>query len=92
MEVMAYLHANNIYYGDMKPENLLLFKDYRIKLGDFGVSMKIPDDAIESTTLCLKGLTPKYSMPDLEAKYKTDTPITINKLLMNDGYSLMRTF
>lgn len=25
MEAMAYLHTNNIYFGDMKPENLLVF-------------------------------------------------------------------
>ena len=37
---MAYLHSQNIYYGDMKPENVLIFKDYKVKIGDFGVSMK----------------------------------------------------
>src|SRR5579875_3306431 len=55
MEAMAYLHSNNIYFGDMKPENLLLFKDYRIKLGDLGVSMKIPDHFTQDSTIYLKG-------------------------------------
>jgi serine/threonine protein kinase len=66
---MAYLHTNNIYFGDMKPENLLLFKDYRIKLGDLGVSMKIPDDFTPDSKIYLKGLTPKYSLESLEARY-----------------------
>lgn len=43
MEAIAYLHENNIYFGDMKPENMLVFKDYRLKLGDLGVSLKFPD-------------------------------------------------
>lgn len=39
---MVYLHKNNVYYGDMKPENLLIFRNYQVKLGDFGVSKKLP--------------------------------------------------
>jgi len=56
IEALAYLHANDIYYGDMKPENLLLFKDYRIKLGDLGVSIKISNDASDDTEMFLKVL------------------------------------
>ena len=40
----------------MKPENLLLFRDYKVKLGDFGVSLKLPDSNPESVTQ-LVGLT-----------------------------------
>ena len=36
-----YLHKQGIYYGDMKPQNILIFKDYSVKLGDFGVSIKL---------------------------------------------------
>jgi serine/threonine protein kinase len=38
MQVLFYLNNKNIYYGDMKPENILIFKDYKVKLGDFGCS------------------------------------------------------
>lgn len=41
MEIISYLHRQNVYYGDMKPENLLIFRDYKVKLGDFGISIKI---------------------------------------------------
>ena len=47
MEALAYLHSKNVYYGDMKPENLLIFKDYKVKLGDFGVLIKLPDNATD---------------------------------------------
>jgi serine/threonine protein kinase len=35
---LEYLHRKNIAYWDLKPENLLVFEDGYIKLGDFGLS------------------------------------------------------
>jgi serine/threonine protein kinase len=35
---LEYLHTKNIAYWDMKPENLLVFGDGYVKLGDFGLS------------------------------------------------------
>jgi serine/threonine protein kinase len=84
MEAMAYLHQNNIYYGDMKPENLLLFKDYKIKLGDLGISLKIPASINEETTLYLKGLTVLYSLPEMSKLYYDDKPVTVKELMLND--------
>jgi serine/threonine protein kinase len=49
----------------MKPDNLLIFRNQEVKLGDFGVSMKIPDDGKEGDTFDLKGLTKEYSLPEL---------------------------
>ena len=28
MQALNYLHQEGVYYGDMKPENLLVFKNY----------------------------------------------------------------
>ena len=33
LEALLYLHSRGVYYGDMKPENLLVFRDYSVKLG-----------------------------------------------------------
>lgn len=32
---LKYLHTHNIIHRDMKPENMLMVEDYRIKIGEF---------------------------------------------------------
>eukprot|EP00347_Sterkiella_histriomuscorum_P014088 403362209 len=58
IQILAYLHQRDVYYGDMKPHNLLVFKDQLVKVGDLGITMKldnsIPDD---QKAYFLKGLT-----------------------------------
>lgn len=76
----------------MKPANHLLFKDYRIKLGDLGVSIKIPDNATASTQIYLKGITPVYSQEYMEIKYQKEAAVTVKELYENDYYSLWMTF
>jgi serine/threonine protein kinase len=44
-------------FCDIKPENFLIFRDLKIKLGDFGISIKLPDNANDDTEVGLKGLT-----------------------------------
>lgn len=38
VEGLAFLHKNKIYHLDIKSPNILLDKDYRAKLGDFGLA------------------------------------------------------
>lgn len=46
----------------MKPENLLIFRDLSVKIGDFGISMKLPDNSPLTTMVSdLKGFTDGYS-------------------------------
>ena len=46
MQALQYSHSKNLYFGDMKPENLLIFRDLSVKLGDFGVSIKYSQNDI----------------------------------------------
>ena len=50
---ILYLHQKNVFYSDMKPANLLIFRNQYVKMGDFGVSVKLRDDDVE-------GINPLY--------------------------------
>ncbi len=41
MMSLVYLHTKGVFYGDMKPQNILIFKNQSVKLGDFGMSLEI---------------------------------------------------
>lgn len=40
MCALDYLHSKNVYYGDLKPQNILIFMNMQVKIGDFGISIK----------------------------------------------------
>ena len=40
---LQYLHSKNFIYQDLKPENLLVFRDGYVKLTDFGLSEEVAD-------------------------------------------------
>jgi serine/threonine protein kinase len=60
LQGLAFLHANHVTHGDVKPSNLLLDRRNRIKLGDFGLARRAANDQGS----LLKGAT-KYMAPEL---------------------------
>jgi len=69
-----YLHQQRIIHRDIKPNNVFLTKEVRIKIGDFGIS-RVFDD--ESTSIASTHLgTHKYMSPQVinytDYTFKTD--------------------
>jgi serine/threonine protein kinase len=93
IEALNYVHSQKVYYGDMKPQNLLVFRDMSIKLGDFGVSVKVPDNQnFDEEDLYIKGLTYDFSNKNITQKFHDDQRFSFKELIQNDYYSLYKSF
>ncbi|KAA6372007.1 MAG: putative Protein kinase [Streblomastix strix] len=66
------LHQNDIIHGDMKPENVLLTKDYYVKLADFGLSKMLEQG---QTAALLVGGTLFYFAPEVLEVQKDDQTV-----------------
>ena len=76
--VLDYLHTrkgNPIIYRDMKPDNIMLTPEGRIKLIDFGISIKSDE---ESSALSFA--TNLYASPEQLLRKKTDCRTDIYSL------------
>jgi serine/threonine protein kinase len=94
MQALEYLHSENIYYGDMKEANLLIFRDFSVKIGDFGVCIKMKENLKEEELdeYSIKGLTPGYITLQIESYFQSDSMMDRKDLLLNDYYALYVTF
>ena len=61
---MNYLHKNHMAHRDIKLENILMTKDYEIKIIDFGFGMYNPENKLQSF-FCG---TPNYMPPEIAFK------------------------
>ncbi len=62
LSALSFLHSNGVIHGDLKPSNLLVDSQARVKLGDFGLARR----ASSEEGSLLKGTT-KYMAPELVA-------------------------
>src|SRR5579871_747659 len=61
LEAVDYAHRNLVVHRDLKPSNILVTKEGRPKLVDFGTSKLMEADAM---TTSLHALTPAYASPE----------------------------
>ena len=70
-QALAHAHAKNVLHRDVKPENIMLAKDGRVKLTDFGLAKLLADEQ-QITAEGIAVGTPHYIAPE-QARALKDT-------------------
>ncbi|KAI9136653.1 kinase-like domain-containing protein [Paraphysoderma sedebokerense] len=73
VEVLGYLHKNNIIYRDLKPENVMVGENFDIKLLDFGSAYRVGTDYHVPTT-------PHFVAPEVIAEDAYDSSADVYSL------------
>ncbi|RCN46723.1 kinase domain protein [Ancylostoma caninum] len=61
---LEYLHSVGIVHKDIKPANLLVSLDYKLKISDFGVAEELSQFQKDDSCQVVQG-TPKFQAPEL---------------------------
>ncbi|KAJ3288609.1 Serine/threonine-protein kinase plk4 [Rhizoclosmatium sp. JEL0117] len=62
---VLYLHSNGIIHRDLKLANVLITRDYHVKIADFGLAVKLNNPEGEQKTMCG---TPNYISPEIVSR------------------------
>jgi len=63
-DAMDEAHAMDLVHGDLKPSNLMLEADGKVRILDFGLARHIDPQATQTTTLCDLQGTIAYMAPE----------------------------
>eukprot|EP00347_Sterkiella_histriomuscorum_P008087 403346420 len=94
LSIIEYCHQRDVYYGDMKPANILVFRDQRLKLGDFGISIKLdsnPKD-LDSKKYQLRGMTKGFCDEWMFNEFRQQKQLSRRQLFECDRQALIKTF
>ena len=73
-EALLFLRKENIVHGDVKPSNILVYDNDKIKLGDFGCSVLVSSNTVTSVTMTCGTII--YNSPETldrnEMSHKSD--------------------
>eukprot|EP00347_Sterkiella_histriomuscorum_P020007 403339455 len=93
LEIIEYLHQRDIYYGDMKPHNLLVFRDQQVKVGDLGISIKLDSSKLDTEEIYqINGMSRAYASTEMALKLQQRAHVSKKQLFSYDKYCLIRTF
>jgi len=74
VQACSYLHAQRVIHRDIKVGNFFLNADMELRLGDFGLAVRLKEGETKIKTMCG---TPNYIAPEVLSKeghsYKVDT-------------------
>jgi serine/threonine-protein kinase len=70
---LAQAHAARVIHRDVKPANILITRDGRVKVGDFGVA-RLAEGSTDGASATIVG-TPRYMAPE-QARGRRATPAT----------------
>lgn len=74
VQACSYLHAQRVIHRDIKVGNFFLNADMELRLGDFGLAVRLKEDEKKIKTMCG---TPNYIAPEVLTKeghsYEVDT-------------------
>ncbi|CDW89751.1 protein kinase domain containing protein [Stylonychia lemnae] len=93
---LNHIHKMGVIYQDLKPQNLLIMRNQKVKYGDFGISIPLKKDVEQYN---LRGISPDWSMPSIKAIYEETKgkgiwtqKFSTYTLQQNDIYGLVLTF
>jgi len=87
---VEYLHSIDVAHQDIKPENILIDQNGKLKLSDLGVSKYIPENELSYEVSNIAGC-PMYLAPELR-NHDPQNRLTLSDLFKADIWSLGAVF